>query len=1335
MPEENPTPLNSEGLPDWEPVSFYDAPGVVLKQIMDGEGALGRAVRTFMDSPSLSPKERDSFATQVKKDHGGGNPVVNTAIDIALNPMVWFLLLTGGVGAKQFAASKGKFMGGRTDVKGKYAGMVVDLFRGVGMLGMATGAKHAVTDPFVTKSGAMHDGVSQVVREIVGNRRAKFQEHTGLVDLEASRNGLQKEKAELISGYVTAEKNGHWEGTVPNIEIHSNKTRVALIEKADGTTSHEMLPALRGDAAERQYKNGADIQWQDKSGAWETVTIKSEPVVVTNEESYALAKDLLGTTHVPWITHTDVGAGKIENILPVNRDSARALLEGHGIDLKILDDHILAEREVEHYLLNQNLGMTPDGIQTRIRLDQKIQLDPTKIETIVNERMKRLGLSDGAPTAKERESSRITMGSLTDELLPEFIVKMVREGRTNVTHVKNELKKAYEAQINNPNYYTNVQSVQWKLDNGKGVRVEPYDVMRNASYKPDAQNASEIIPQVMLRRSVQQTKRYDPEALKTFYRHFGSAMTDVQKQEMEMKIMESNKQLQESISTGTRTTSFIPMEPDVNHRIYVDNMIGHNVLYVQKPSPELLKGLQDAHKVHSNAPISRADDRTTINLDPDDKIRSRTYNMLGMTPEDVAAHRMGNVTYPLELKSHPAIIKVQKDLRANKALMERTTDETLRNKYANKIRRLEKEERFISSFRQSATQQSPKNMYEFLNALASVENQATSEQLLGWFVPRLLGKANARDVALMQGLQKTREAAKWFRDGSIGKWVGRNLSKPGRDLYEMAARHAERPVYFQDAPDMRRSAAGYLYSTHLSSFMQAMYNSMQPFTWAAGELGLGRVLKAYPKSVKQWLAYNSERLSMGMRQLDPHTKDTLLRKHFPQTNYEGTGIDTTGLLGGDFASTKESSVVTSRMWRKPSMWGEILVNWALTPFTKFEELNRIVVSNLGHDLYKEMGAATGIYHSAEQRASEIAAMQGHFNFTGSLGSKPRILSDPDWGAGKVMSGPLLSQFFSYPLRFISNVATSAQVFGGKKSFGFQNLGGPELFEMNSQVAATGRMLGISALVYEIGKNMLGTDISPGLSAQSVSGAGRFLTGDFMPPVLDIPLKIMKSLNEGDQTEFRRQMYRVLPYGNPLAKAMGAMPAIPGGGPFGLLQSQYADWSNPDANGNIPVYKDDGTLQSVDSPLRLVMKGIGFDSKKFASPQDASKFLIANRQEISGLKRQYKDAILGNNFAGAAAIEGEYKKRFGVPMTVKNAEWDQAIKLREVGVAERLVDTLPSDVRNQYQQSLGGPLNNSLGLDTGGLESADTAKQRSALGFRGFSSGLSRPEIPVDNIGG
>jgi hypothetical protein len=146
-----------------------------------------------------------------------------------------------------------------------------------------------------------------------------------------------------------------------------------------------------------------------------------------------------------------------------------------------------------------------------------------------------------------------------------------------------------------------------------------------------------------------------------------------------------------------------------------------------------------------------------------------------------------------------------------------------------------------------------------------------------------------------------------------------------------------------------------------------------------------------------------------------------------------------------------------------------------------------------------------------------------------------------------------------------------------------------------------------------------------------------------------------------------------------------------------------------------------------------MKGIGFDSKKFASPQDASKFLIANRQEISGLKRQYKDAILGNNFAGATAIENEYKKRFGVPMTVKNAEWDQAIKLREVGVAERLVDTLPSDVRNQYQQSLGGPLNESLSLQPGGLQSADTAKQRSAL--RAFSSGLTRPEIPTDNSGG
>jgi hypothetical protein len=172
-----------------------------------------------------------------------------------------------------------------------------------------------------------------------------------------------------------------------------------------------------------------------------------------------------------------------------------------------------------------------------------------------------------------------------------------------------------------------------------------------------------------------------------------------------------------------------------------------------------------------------------------------------------------------------------------------------------------------------------------------------------------------------------------------------------------------------------------------------------------------------------------------------------------------------------------------------------------------------------------------------------------------------------------------------------------------------------------------------------------------------------------------------------------------------------------------LQSQYADWKNMTPEGQIPVYRDDGTLQSFDSPLSLVMRGVGADFKKFQSPMEATKFLLANRAEMVNMRRQFKDAVLGNNMAGANAIEAEYKKRYGVPMTVKPSEWDRAVQLRSAPLAERMLDTMPEDVREQYQASL-APLSQQFGLPPGGVQMADTSKQRESI--RSFNPLLNVP---------
>jgi hypothetical protein len=398
----------------------------------------------------------------------------------------------------------------------------------------------------------------------------------------------------------------------------------------------------------------------------------------------------------------------------------------------------------------------------------------------------------------------------------------------------------------------------------------------------------------------------------------------------------------------------------------------------------------------------------------------------------------------------------------------------------------------------------------------------------------------------------------------------------------------------------------------------------------------------------------------------------------------------------------------------------LTIDAPLKLFQTAEAINRIVVAEAGHSWYNKMQKSTGMNLPMSEVLDHIQELQSMVNFSYSPATQMRMFQK-----GQLLGNPFMRMFLQYPSRTIGNFMLSQQIGGGVREFGLQKIGGPVFGEIPALAGDTMRILGLSAVAYEVGKNMLGLDVSPGLSGAAISQLPQqfFTKGIPVPPVIDIPAQLVGGLLEGDREQIRQAAFRLVPGGVTLQKALGALPAVPGGGPFGLLQSQYADWKNMTPEGQIPVYRDDGTLQSFDSPLSLVMRGVGADFKKFQSPMEATKFLLANRAEMVNMRRQFKDAVLGNNMAGANAIEAEYKKRYGVPMTVKPSEWDRAVQLRSAPLAERMLDTMPEDVREQYQASL-APLSQQFGLPPGGVQMADTSKQRESI--RSFNPLLNVP---------
>ena len=258
MDPQNNQDVDDEGLPNWEPITLYDAPGVLLKQMMDGETSLGRAYRTIMNSSSLSPKERDSFATKIKKDHGG-NSLLDTTIDLALNPWVWLLIATGAASRGKITSVGGQFLGGRAEVAGKKAGKIIDLFRGMGVLGAGPGAEYKGTSDYLHQSTNLHEQASKAVAKIYGTTRGDLLKHLRQIDLDPTRivgtdaaSVAEREKLTAIGHYILVGR-GKTQGSGNAAEVVSNKARVALVENdKTGVTKWQILPAEKGDLARKQ---------------------------------------------------------------------------------------------------------------------------------------------------------------------------------------------------------------------------------------------------------------------------------------------------------------------------------------------------------------------------------------------------------------------------------------------------------------------------------------------------------------------------------------------------------------------------------------------------------------------------------------------------------------------------------------------------------------------------------------------------------------------------------------------------------------------------------------------------------------------------------------------------------------------------------------------------------------------------------------------------------------------------------------------------------------------------------------------------------------------------
>jgi hypothetical protein len=559
-------------------------------------------------------------------------------------------------------------------------------------------------------------------------------------------------------------------------------------------------------------------------------------------------------------------------------------------------------------------------------------------------------------------------------------------------------------------------------------------------------------------------------------------------------------------------------------------------------------------------------------------------------------------------------------------------------------------------------------------------------------------------------------------ESAPGKWIERNGGSLGQAAIRNIREYGNLTGYNLDALHAQGGLTGYLYATHLGfNTVSAMWNMMQPLQWAMTWMGGEHILKGYASAFRQLGSYYAERVSKyGLGRMSAEDQMALWQKHIRLAGRDSGGRDLLG-MGHDALSTIEGASFMRRPQGKPSLGKWLLIDTPMALFQSAEALNRITVAEATMGWLGQLQEQSGMRLAANEVLDYAQLMQSMSNFNYNPITQLQMFQ-----RGGPLGNAMMRMFLQYPSRTMANMLMTSQLGGGTRSFGLQRVGGPSM-EIPAFIGDMSRLLGIGAVTYEIGKNLFNLNVSSGLAGSTLTQIpSQFLSQKLpIPPVIDIPAQLIGSLAEQDRDQFRQAAFRLVPGGLAIQKALGAFPALPGGGNFGVIQSQYADWGNRNQQGDVPVYDSNGMLQGFESPLSLVMKGIGADFKKYKSPQEATKFLLANRSEMVDLRRKYKDAVLGNNMAAAQNIEAEYRKRYGVPMTVKPGEWDRAVSMRQTSVSERMLDTMPAEVRGMYQQALSGPrYAQAMGLPMGALEQGETSSQRASI--RQFNAGVQNP---------
>jgi hypothetical protein len=434
--------------------------------------------------------------------------------------------------------------------------------------------------------------------------------------------------------------------------------------------------------------------------------------------------------------------------------------------------------------------------------------------------------------------------------------------------------------------------------------------------------------------------------------------------------------------------------------------------------------------------------------------------------------------------------------------------------------------------------------------------------------------------------------------------------------------------------------ASLLYVSSLGANLSPVYkNLFQNFITTMNYTGAGNMAKGMGV-VAGKLGDLSEEMGKGT----PFNKafKVAFPEYFEQFGYEHM---LKAMAHGDIA--KEATTATSVA--KGAY--EKIATGMMAPFAGSEKLNRLWSFYSSYGAAQEAGLSIGESGKIARNLTLLTQFGG-----GALGIPTAIRNLP----------VPLRQFSHFPLRYLE------WLYG---SMAFH----PETTKISTGVI--GRTMASSAGLYEIFKNLVGLDTANALAF----GALPFPTYDkaalfpfpIVPPAVGIAAEASKAVVTGQFDQVPGKLgAAVVPGGIAVRRA------------WRTWAPKYVGYDQPTPDGKYPVYNKDGALLMYETPMQIVLRGLGLRPSAIEQEAATVRWLLGQRDKLRDFRRRYVEAVANGDMEQAQKIQNEFKKKFPSlgEIQIKRSDLQAVRNRQQLTRVQRILRGFPKEYQPIFESA-------------------------------------------------